>query len=312
MFYVYEWYIKDTGEIFYVGKGSGKRYKVTTRRNKLFTETIQKYDCESRIIKYFKNEKDAFKYEEERINELKEKGLCKCNIHSCGAGGSSEYWTDKLRQEYSINNPMKDPKQRKRMSEHNPMKNKQIAQKVAEKKSKRVIINNIQYKSIKEAQEHYHVSYETITNWCAKGINQNGELCRYADQEQVIFQDKRYNKGSSKAVIYKEKQYESITDLCKNINISIRACEEWLKRGFDPRGNSCRYLNDNRELIFQNRYTIRNKNRAKPIIVNGIKYKSCQQASQKLNISKSTLYSYLNGSRKNPKYICAYDNQQPS
>ncbi|MBR4697918.1 MAG: hypothetical protein IKM91_01145 [Candidatus Methanomethylophilaceae archaeon] len=26
-FYVYEWYIKDTGEIFYVGKGRGDRYK---------------------------------------------------------------------------------------------------------------------------------------------------------------------------------------------------------------------------------------------------------------------------------------------
>lgn len=28
MFYVYEWYIVDTGEIIYVGKGKGNRYKV--------------------------------------------------------------------------------------------------------------------------------------------------------------------------------------------------------------------------------------------------------------------------------------------
>ena len=26
-FYVYEWYIEETKEIFYVGKGRGKRYK---------------------------------------------------------------------------------------------------------------------------------------------------------------------------------------------------------------------------------------------------------------------------------------------
>lgn len=28
MFYVYEWFIVETGEIFYVGKGTGKRYQV--------------------------------------------------------------------------------------------------------------------------------------------------------------------------------------------------------------------------------------------------------------------------------------------
>lgn len=53
MFYVYEWYIKETNEIFYVGKGSGQRYKVTYNRNKLFNEIIQKHNCDSRIIKYF-------------------------------------------------------------------------------------------------------------------------------------------------------------------------------------------------------------------------------------------------------------------
>ena len=60
MFYVYEWYIKDTNEIFYVGKGIGKRYKVTKGRNSQFNKMLEKYDCDSRIIKWFKNEKDAF------------------------------------------------------------------------------------------------------------------------------------------------------------------------------------------------------------------------------------------------------------
>lgn len=35
MYYVYEWYNVDTGEILYVGKGKGYRYKVTHGRNKL-------------------------------------------------------------------------------------------------------------------------------------------------------------------------------------------------------------------------------------------------------------------------------------
>lgn len=245
MFYVYEWYIKDTGEIFYVGKGCGKRYKVAYQRNQLFTNTIQQYDCESRIIKYFNNEKDAFQYEDERINQLKKQGLCKCNIHSGGAGGSSEYWTDQLRQEYSINNPMKDPEQRKRMAEQNPMKNKQTVQKVVEKKSKKIIINNIQYPSIKAVKEHYNVSYDVVIKWCKNGITSFGEQCRYADPTQATINKKQ------------------------NHNV-------------------------------------------KPIIVDGVRYNSCKEASEKLKIGKSTLYSYLRGEVKNPKYICVYDNQQPS
>ena len=35
MYYVYEWYNVDTGEILYVGKGTGNRYKVKHGRNKL-------------------------------------------------------------------------------------------------------------------------------------------------------------------------------------------------------------------------------------------------------------------------------------
>lgn len=84
------------------------------------------------------------------------------------------------------------------------------------------------------------------------------------------------------------------------------------QRGFDPKGQPCRFVGDERELVFENRHVIRNQNRAKPVIVNGIKYKSCKEASEKLNIPKTTLYSYLQGKRKNPNYICVYDNQQPS
>ena len=35
-FYVYEWYNVDSGEVFYVGKGTGYRYKRTENRNKYF------------------------------------------------------------------------------------------------------------------------------------------------------------------------------------------------------------------------------------------------------------------------------------
>ena len=52
MFYVYEWFIKETNEVIYVGKGCGRRYKVT-KHNKFFNDMIKRFDCDSRIIKEF-------------------------------------------------------------------------------------------------------------------------------------------------------------------------------------------------------------------------------------------------------------------
>lgn len=41
MFYVYEWYVINTNEIFYVGKGHKKRAGQKTKRNKIFTNYIK-------------------------------------------------------------------------------------------------------------------------------------------------------------------------------------------------------------------------------------------------------------------------------
>ena len=59
MFYVYEWYIVDTGEIIYVGKGFRNRYKCR-KHNRIFAEFLKRYNCESRIVKYFEKEEDGY------------------------------------------------------------------------------------------------------------------------------------------------------------------------------------------------------------------------------------------------------------
>ena len=103
MFYVYEWFIKNTNEIIYVGKGSKNRYKVR-KHNYIFNEFIKRYNCDSRIVKYFESEKEAFAAEFDRINELKLIGQCVCNINAGGAGGTIEHWTEERRKTYSENN----------------------------------------------------------------------------------------------------------------------------------------------------------------------------------------------------------------
>ena len=99
-FYVYEWFIKESGTIFYVGKGCNNRYKVR-KHNKLFNYILEHNECESRIIKNFDNEKDAFEYEYIRINELWKQGQCKANIYKGGMGGTVDWWTPELKEKYS-------------------------------------------------------------------------------------------------------------------------------------------------------------------------------------------------------------------
>lgn len=311
MYYVYEWYIVETGEIIYVGKGVRNRYKVR-KHNKLFNEIIRRFICDSRIVKEFDTEKEAFDYEFIRINELQDIGQCVCNIRHGGYGGSTNWWTDEMRKRYSEKNVMKSELQRNRMKEKNPMKKNDIVAKVVSKKEKAVIIGDKEYKSVKDACKEYKTSSEVIANWCKKGVNQHGEKCRYKGHDQVEFTGKRYNKGGSKAIIYKDKQYESIKDFASEIGIGQRTAHEWLKRGFSPNGTPVRYLNDERELVFVNKYTVRNKAKSKPILVNGVEYISCIDASEKLGIPKSTLYAYLRNERFNSEYICKYGNQHPS
>ncbi|MEK4248193.1 GIY-YIG nuclease family protein [Paenibacillus sp. FSL W7-1287] len=69
-FYVYEWFIKDTGEIFYVGKGRGNRYK-TFHERAYEAEKIRKmYDTASRFIGTGLTEEQAIELESKEITRI--------------------------------------------------------------------------------------------------------------------------------------------------------------------------------------------------------------------------------------------------
>lgn len=161
MFYVYEWYDVETNLIFYVGKGSNKRYRCK-KHNELFKEYLTKHKCDSRIVKYFSNEKDAFIYEKLYIDELKELNQCICNIYSGGYGGDRKSWTDVKRKHYSTHNCMKKPEQRKRMPINNPMKNKDIATKVGIKHRKPFYIGDTLFNTLNEAALKFDVTPQAI------------------------------------------------------------------------------------------------------------------------------------------------------
>lgn len=89
-FYVYEWYNVDTGEVFYVGKGTGYRYKNTKDRNIYFKRYYNKHKkvCKVRFLEDNIPESYAFFLEEDRIAELRNIGQAKCNLSDGGEGST--------------------------------------------------------------------------------------------------------------------------------------------------------------------------------------------------------------------------------
>ena len=244
MFYVYEWYIVDTGEVIYVGKGFRNRYKCR-KHNRIFAEFLKRYNCESRIVKYFEKEEDAFLYEAEHMAELKEKGLCVCNIQKGGYGGENKSWTEEKRREYSEHNIMKSDMQRKRMSENNPMKNKDTAQKVADSICRKVCIGQTTYSSGLEVAEAYNVTPQAIIYWLKRGYAPNHEACYYYGDSipKVKVKDRKCSKVK-KLVLIDGVKYESVKAASRVIGGSSSSLSRALIEGRTFKGHDCRYCKD--------------------------------------------------------------------
>ena len=88
-FYVYEYYIVETKEVFYVGKGTGKRVFETHNRNKYFKAIYKKEKCNFRFYITGITNEEACKIEKERIAYYRELGQVKCNFTNGGDGFSS-------------------------------------------------------------------------------------------------------------------------------------------------------------------------------------------------------------------------------
>jgi hypothetical protein len=108
-FYIYEWFNVETGEVFYVGKGTKNRFKNTTKRNKYFKNYFNKYKCDVRKVKTKLTEEEAFALEIELIEKYKSIDQCKTNLTLGGEGCRFEEgsWNDlfrKLQYIYCVRN----------------------------------------------------------------------------------------------------------------------------------------------------------------------------------------------------------------
>lgn len=103
-FYVYEHLRLDTMAVFYVGKGTGKRYAVRSHhhRNEFWQRTERKAGgfC-VRIVANNMDEELAFLVEKERISQLRVTGFILCNLTDGGDGASGWVKTKEWREKVS-------------------------------------------------------------------------------------------------------------------------------------------------------------------------------------------------------------------
>lgn len=89
VYYVYIWYIVDTGEVFYVGKGKKDRYKQLSSRNKFFIDMYNSHQCDVKKIYENLTEEEAFEKEVETIKWYRENTDYRLTNQTDGGEGSS-------------------------------------------------------------------------------------------------------------------------------------------------------------------------------------------------------------------------------
>lgn len=100
-YYVYEWFIVDTNEVFYVGKGKNKRYK-QLKKNKYFMDMYNTHKCDVRIVFDKMTEKEAFNKEKELIAYYRKNTEYRLtNVTDGGEGTSGWKATDDFKQKQS-------------------------------------------------------------------------------------------------------------------------------------------------------------------------------------------------------------------
>jgi hypothetical protein len=138
-YYVYEWFIKDTNEVFYVGKGKGNRYKETKSRNKFFLDMYKTHSCDVRKVFDGLTEKEAFAKEVELIAYYRKNTTFRLTNQTDGGEGSSGWRPDntfKKKQSVIHKQQWQDDEFRQRMmqirsDENGPYKSKEFRNKIA-------------------------------------------------------------------------------------------------------------------------------------------------------------------------------------
>lgn len=140
LYYVYIWYITETNEVFYVGKGKGRRYKQVSGRNKFFTDMYTSHNCSVKKIYEDLTESEAFQKEQETIKWYKENTNFRLTNQTDGGEGSTGWVAPeefKKKQSDIHRAQWQDEDFREKMiairaDENGPYKSKEFREKIAQ------------------------------------------------------------------------------------------------------------------------------------------------------------------------------------
>ena len=102
-FYIYQHRKADTNEIFYVGKGKGRRFKQIFGRNDYWHRVVNKHGFTSEIIKNDLDEELALCAEIECIDVYKRRGIKLVNATDGGEGSSGYKHTEQHKEKLKGN-----------------------------------------------------------------------------------------------------------------------------------------------------------------------------------------------------------------
>lgn len=119
-------------------------------------------------------------------------------------------------------------------------------ERVASKKRRRVVLNGIEYPSVKEASVVTGHREYTIIKWCKRGYDVDGNPCRYADETQKeipLVRQLHPHSASPKAVIVDGVRYETVQDGAKAIGTWSESIIRAIKENRKCKGHTCQYAN---------------------------------------------------------------------
>ena len=98
MFYTYAHYTPNKN-LFYIGKGNGRRAYIFHKRNNHWNNTVKKYGKpEVQILAHWNTEAEAFDHEKLLISCFKDMGHALCNMSEGGEGASGPKHSEEFKQ----------------------------------------------------------------------------------------------------------------------------------------------------------------------------------------------------------------------
>lgn len=104
MYYTYGHYKADSKQLFYIGKGNGRRAHEKDSRSDYWRNIVNKHGYTVEIFAEWKSEEDAFIHEKFLIDCFRDLTNL-CNLTDGGEGCSGYVWTDEQKAKLKLRTP---------------------------------------------------------------------------------------------------------------------------------------------------------------------------------------------------------------